>query len=235
MKRDCLPKSYHPWCACVAQKLRCQWSWMSPTQGPSPSPATSCDLLIERLRGLVSRQVEVDSFWPFHPHWPSLSPAFVLPMLCPAQSSESVRGADDRLESCDPRCGVSLHKSPWGTGVQTGDQVQASGHRTPQRLFFRNQKNVHGKEKRYKHILLFAKALVFNAAPKFRSKAWDLSMCELFGRIHPSVSEQSWKGKFKTSLLNVNLTLTVASITWAFTGSQRSCLHIWPAVGKFLP
>ena len=27
------------------------------------------------------------------------------------------------------------------------DQVQASGHLTPQRLFFRNQKNVHGKEK----------------------------------------------------------------------------------------
>ena len=119
MKRDCLPKSYHPWCACVAQKLLCQWLWMSPTQGASPSPATSCDLLIERWRGLVSRQVEVDSFWPFYPHRPSLSPDYVLPALGPARSSEAVRAADDQLESCDPRCGVSLHQSRWGTGAQT--------------------------------------------------------------------------------------------------------------------
>ena len=75
---------------------------------------------VNRLRGLVSRQVEVDSFWPSHPHWPSLSPDFVLAVLCPAPSSEAVRGAGDQLKSCDGRYGVSLRKSPWGTGAQTG-------------------------------------------------------------------------------------------------------------------
>lgn len=38
-----------------------------------------------------------------------------------------------------------------------------------------------------------SKALVLNASPRFRSRAWDFRKCGLFLSIHPSPSEQSWK------------------------------------------
>lgn len=36
-----------------------------------------------------------------------------------------------------------------------------------------------------------SKALVLNATPRFRSRAWDFRKCGLFEGIHPSPSEQS--------------------------------------------
>lgn len=156
--------------------------------GPSPSPATSCDLLIERLRGLVSRQVEVDSFLTFPSTLAISVTSLVLPMPGPAQSSESVRGADDRLNPVIPGV-VSVstsHPEALVYKLVTRSRPQAT---TPTALL-QESKNVHGKEKIQTHSLI-CQSSSFNAAPKFRSKAWDLSMCELFGRIHPSVSEQS--------------------------------------------
>lgn len=75
-----------------------------------------------------------------------------------------------------------------------------------------------------------SKALVLNASPRFRSRAWDFRKCGLFVSIRPSSSEQSWK---KMNLRTFSS--AIPSVVSTLQGIQKSCLHIWLTVGKFLP
>lgn len=119
---------------------------------PNPGAITITSYLVWSVNREVERPCEQASGGEFFLTFPS-TPAISVTRLCAAHAlpRSVLRVWGEQMTDWNPVIPgvVSVSTShPEALVHKLADQVQASGHLTPQRLFFRNQKNVHGKEKR---------------------------------------------------------------------------------------